>query len=367
MDLQNKKILIISTEEWDHIKLSKHHYALELSKRGNNVFFLNPPIQKKTNFYFKEKNITENLVVIENHFFFPYNLKFHFPSLFNLLIKRHVKLFLKKYGDFDIVWNFSSLYQDLKVFNTKFIIYHLVDMPKDKVFIKGLSDCDVVITVVEEIYNLVNHKSKLLVGHGLSNHFLNFKTKKYKPSNKITVGYCGNLMLKSIDRDLIINLITNYPDIHFQFIGPYEEDKSLFIKTLKNSNNVTLYGKLLPKDIALIYEKIDAFIICYDKTSTFEQNRNNSSNSHKILEYLSTGKVVISTHINAYTNNNLLEMINEDSNEKYLELFNEVIYNLSTYNSDEKMNIRMKFAQNNSYQNKILEIEKVIFNIENHE
>lgn len=367
MDLDNRKILIISTEEWDHIKLSKHHYALELSKKGNKVFFLEPPTREKTNYYLKEKKINDNLIVIKNRFFFPYNLKFHFSFLFNNLVKFHVKLLLKRYGKFDIVWNFSSLYQDLKIFQSNFIIYHLVDMPKDKVFIKGLSGCDLVITVVEEIYDLINHKNKLLIGHGLSNQFLDFTIKDSNTSEKVNIGYCGNLMLNSIDRDLVVKLIINYPDIHFHFIGPFEDDLSEFIKTLKISKNVTLYGKLLPEDITVIYKEIDAFIICYDKTSSFEQNRNNSSNSHKILEYLSTGKVVISTHINAYKNSNFLEMVPEDTNEKYLKLFNQVIKNLSNYNSKEKMESRMKFAHENSYLNKILEIEKVILNTKTHE
>ncbi|MBX2959498.1 MAG: glycosyltransferase [Flavobacteriales bacterium] len=368
MDLKERKILIISSEEWDHIKLSKHHYAIELAKKGNKVFFLEPPIREKTRYYFKEKKINENLTIIENRFFFPYIIKFHFTPLFNFLIKFHIKSLISKYGDFDIVWSFSSLYQDLKVFNSKLIIYHLVDMPKDKIFIKGLNDCDIVITVVEEIYNEINHENKLLIGHGLSNQFLNYEAKEYNPTEKIKVGYCGNLMLKSIDRDLIIRLITIYPQIQFHFIGPYEDDKSDYINTLKNSNNVVLHGKLVPEEIVVIYKTIDAFIICYDKTSSFEQNRNNSSNSHKILEYLSTGKVVISTRINAYANEqNLLEMVNDDTNEKYLDLFDQVINNLNEYNSQNKMEVRFKFAYDNSYQNKILEIEKAIFNIKTHE
>src|SRR5690606_6788212 len=41
--LNNKNILLISPEPWSHIFVSKHHYAIELAKRGNYVYFLNPP------------------------------------------------------------------------------------------------------------------------------------------------------------------------------------------------------------------------------------------------------------------------------------------------------------------------------------
>lgn len=48
----NKTILIISPEPWGKMMISKHHYALELAKLGNEVYFLNPPnnnsIKKKT-------------------------------------------------------------------------------------------------------------------------------------------------------------------------------------------------------------------------------------------------------------------------------------------------------------------------------
>ena len=41
--LRNKTILIISPQAWGKMFLSKHHYAIELAKRGNAVYFLNPP------------------------------------------------------------------------------------------------------------------------------------------------------------------------------------------------------------------------------------------------------------------------------------------------------------------------------------
>ena len=41
--LKNKIILIISPNFWGDIHLTKHSYALEISKLGANVYFLNPP------------------------------------------------------------------------------------------------------------------------------------------------------------------------------------------------------------------------------------------------------------------------------------------------------------------------------------
>ncbi len=41
--LNNKKILVISPESYDHIPVSKHHFSSVLAQLGNKVFFLNPP------------------------------------------------------------------------------------------------------------------------------------------------------------------------------------------------------------------------------------------------------------------------------------------------------------------------------------
>ncbi len=43
---------------------------------------------------------------------------------------------------------------------------------------------------------------------------------------------------------------------------------------------------------------LDGFFWCYDN----DRDPNKGSNSHKIMEYLSTGKVVLSTLISTYTN-----------------------------------------------------------------
>ncbi len=43
MKIINKTILFISPGPWGINHVSKHHYAIELAKIGNDVYFLNPP------------------------------------------------------------------------------------------------------------------------------------------------------------------------------------------------------------------------------------------------------------------------------------------------------------------------------------
>src|ERR1700760_691648 len=41
--MANKTIVILSTEPWGKMLLSKMHYAIELAALGNKVWFVNPP------------------------------------------------------------------------------------------------------------------------------------------------------------------------------------------------------------------------------------------------------------------------------------------------------------------------------------
>lgn len=365
MTFRNKKILIISPQEWDHIKVSKHHYALELAKRGNEVYFLNPPSKTYEYLSFRKTKITDQLSLIENSLFFPYQLKFHADWLFKKLLRLHVKRILNFIGQVDIVWSFSSYYTNLRAFDAKTTIFHPVDRIKEKDFLTPGDSADYLFGVTEDIVNSFNHPKKQLINHGLSSLFFKEEYGSYQlDENNINVCYCGNLNAPTMDRKLILNLVKENANVNFHFVGPYSESEEIageFVTELKNSNNVKLSGKLLPEEVADEYAKMDAFILCYDKTSSFAQNRNKSGNSHKILEYLSTGRVLISSNIGFYENNDgLIEMLKGDANEGYGDLFKRVVQNLAHYNSENNIKKRLQFARENSYQKRIEEIEQFI-------
>src|SRR5205085_439293 len=88
---------------------------------------------------------------------------------------------------------------------------------------------------------------------------------------------------------------------------------------------------------------------------------NKSSNCHKIIEYLSTGKVSISNRIITYENTEgLLEMPDEFTNENLPGLFKKVITNIAEYNSPERQLRRIKFALENTYQKHVETISRFI-------
>ncbi|MDQ7085040.1 MAG: hypothetical protein Q9M36_08945 [Sulfurovum sp.] len=79
------------------------------------------------------------------------------------------------------------------------------------------------------------------------------------------------------------------------------------------------------------------------------------SNPHKLMEYLSSGKVVVATYTDEYKDKRyLLEML--DNSKDYIQKFDEVVNNLAFHNSKEKQAQRIHFAKEHSYEKQILKI-----------
>ena len=68
-----------------------------------------------------------------------------------------------------------------------------------------------------------------------------------------------------------------------------------------------------PEELAVAYQNADAFLICYDVI----KDQSKGTNYHKVLEFISTGKVVISNNITTYYNNpHFVQMVKESDNNK---------------------------------------------------
>ena len=75
MRLKNKIILLISPQAWGNMFLAKHHYAIELAKCGNQVFFLNPPELGIKAVEIKQHESISGLFLIRHSLFFPFQVK----------------------------------------------------------------------------------------------------------------------------------------------------------------------------------------------------------------------------------------------------------------------------------------------------
>ena len=374
--LKNKTILLISPQSWGDMYISKHHYAIELSMMGNRVYFLNPPDENCLD-EIEIRQINPNfplLFGIEHRINFPYKLKFHAISVFHFLMKSHVKKILKKINNhIDIVWSFDlgNLYP-FKLFpKVNLKLFHPVDEPLNNTALNAAKGSDIIFSVTNEILKKYNALSipSYFINHGLSNSFTIVDPIIKNVSSCIQVGISGNLTRKDIDRNILLKIIRSNPDINFNFWGNYsltnsnlmaasDNETEEFLKALKVESNVHLHGVVHPVKLSQDFKNIDVFLICYDNI----KDQSKGTNYHKVLEMLSSGKVIISNNISTYEGkDNLIEMVTEkQSNIRLPELFQKVINNLIKYNSYELQKERIKFAHDNTYKKQIERIEEIL-------
>lgn len=354
--LVGKKILLISPEFWGINLVSKHHYAIQLSMR-NKVYFLNPP--SNTNL---RQSIDRNLTVID------YKVTIrginHLPSFLRNLFNKHLIKRIKSISgakSFDIIWSFDPFrFQNLKILKPSLSIYHAVDIHNSKLEKEIAKTANIVFTSSDLILKRLPEKRyRYNIGHGLAHHFTRMRLMSYSRGNKLRVGYLGNLHYKYLDTDSLTKIINENPDIEFHFIGPYlpsnlsrESFNDDFIALIKSKKNTILHGPIPSKQLPQILVEYDAFILCY----TGDENREQLSNPHKILEFLSTGKVVISHYIDEYKKRkDIIEMSN--FNIDIPGNFKKVINNLEKYNHPDLQRKRKAFALNCTYDKVIKRIE----------
>jgi hypothetical protein len=95
----------------------------------------------------------------------------------------------------------------------------------------------------------------------------------------------------------------------------------------------------------------DVLLVCYKANEYREQ----LASPHKMMEYFASGKVIVATYTDEYKDKrHLLAMA--DSIDEYVAKFDEVVKNLSIYNSSERQVERIEFAREHTY---CRQIEKI--------
>jgi hypothetical protein len=103
---------------------------------------------------------------------------------------------------------------------------------------------------------------------------------------------------------------------------------------------------------------MDGFLICYD----IKKDQSGGTNYHKILEYISTGKVIISNNVTTYASRpELVQMVDSrEHNRELPALFKNIVNRLDHFNSPEFIQKRISFAKDNSYCRQIERIEGIL-------
>lgn len=353
--------------------ISKHHYALALSRMGNDVYYINGP-NRTEEYKSGEVRIAEtnfpNLYSVTHKLYYPLIIKHKAEWLHKMLLKKHISNILNAIGKkVDLVWSFDiSNTMALSAFPEDTLkIYMPVDNPTTKSGIKAADTADLILSVTNEIleqYSQYNTK-RVFLNHGVLSDFISDDS-VINESHNIKVGLSGNFLRKDIDWHTLTDIITSHKDIEFNFWGAIDARNANLADDFKPNpaiekvmamDNVVIHGAVDPFTLAHELKKMDMFLICYD----INKDHSKGTNYHKVLEYLATGKVVVSNNITTYSElPGLVEMPVERNNTKLPELFSKVLSQLQAYNSNEKREYRIAYARSHTYQSNINKVAQLL-------
>jgi hypothetical protein len=361
--LTDKIVLLISPEGWGINFVSKHHFSLQLAERGNVVYFLNPPSEKN-----KVTRVIRNLYIID---YKPRYRGVRFMPFFlaSKLIKKEIDLIESIIRcKLDIIWNFdTSRFFNLSLLRSKIRIAHIVDWSEifqRKSLCKTADICFCTTDFLRTELMKYNRRT-YHIGHGYNSSkeiLTSDERKMFDDQFKIKAGYIGNPGLKYIDWEIINIIVEEHPAVGFYFLGPtgksnlgqkvVPNDK---LDQLRKFKNVIFTGEVSGSKIPAYLKLLDILLIVY-KTDAYQYQ---VSNPHKVLEYLGSGNVVVSTWLSEYQNKkDIIEMV--EHNKLFPQKFKQVLERLDEYNQSAKRDIRKSYALSQSYQSKIDQIEKII-------
>lgn len=351
--MKNRVIWIISPEAWGEHLLSKHQYAIALTRRGNEVVFIEPDQGLRT---VREVPGISELQLLD---WKPVQGLRRFPKPVARYIQRRELLAIARKTQTcpDLIWSFdNSRFFDLDAnpFGAR-TIHHVVDLNQNFEFSRAASSAQLClgttryITAKLKAFNSNSH----LIGHGCDP----VACADWKPQNRLKkqVVYSGNLLIPLLDRELLRTAIEAHPEVDFHFLGAYTRsnvslqphaEALAFIAYLQGRANVRLHGALRGAAYHKALELADLFIVAY-RQDAHEQ----IANPHKIPELLSTGRAIVSVVLDYYRDLDLLYMAHDGAT--WQNLLNASLNDLDQVNSITLQTKRKNWAFQHSYDQQI--------------
>jgi hypothetical protein len=384
INLEGKTIVLVSSESWGSVFVSKHYYALELSKK-NRVIFVNsvnlpssfknlftvPAVLKKTEIPGIETIDYGNPLPRLNRW--PYMVQ---RWAFKRVIKR-IKQLINTSDEKLIIWNFDlSRFIYLPDWGARRTIGHVVELlnhdffkDKYKYRVKMLDSADVILTIAdlikEEIREALPHREVYFINHGaaISQYQESIRNRicKLPGKNSIKAAYVGNFQV-SFNFELLESLAINYPFVDFVLIGPVGSSNlgtqkpgiGQAIGALEKMPNIFFLGQVPAKELMSYLIVVDINLVLYD-----EKFARGHCNPHKLMSYFYAGKVIVSSFIDQYKNRpNLVMMVRK--NEEFESLFGNVVANLNFYNSAAQQKVRVEYAEEHDYTRLITHVEDIL-------
>lgn len=358
MIIRGKNILIVSPEPWNHIFVSKHHYAIHLASRDNQVFFLNPPTDNASITRTKYANLYS-----VNYTGFPRGIRFYPSFVRRFLFDRNYQRLKSLCNvEFDMVWSFdNSVFFDFTALSSAvFKICHIVDLNQDFQTEKAASTADCCFCTTDFIRERLSKYSSRVykINHGFNATFQEPATTAPVLGGRVKVMYAGNLSMPYIDWNLLDAVTAENPNVDFYFIGPEGAHYPQAKKQVLARPNAHLLGRIDAARLQAYYAQADILLIAYK-----EEYHKDQANPHKMMEYLGAGKMIVSTYSHEYAGiaRDLFYMPRR--NKDFAGRFQQSLDELDYWNSAEKQALRRSFAMENTYEMQIRRIEDLIANL----
>ena len=264
---------------------------------------------------------------------------------------------------FDIIWSFdNSVFYDLDALpKSVFKISHIVDLNMDFQLAQAAQSADICFCTTDILKTkLLRYNEKTYkINHGLA---IGHKEKPSKQRNEsqLKAVYVGNLAMKYMDWHILLSTAQQHPNIDFMFFGPHAQNYDTKINAMHDDkrrlfelDNTFAPGTIDSDEIPSILAQADFLLIAYQ-----EAHHQDQANPHKVMEYLASGKPIVSTFTKEYDGLGLFEM--SIKNKEFEHLFKQAVFRLKDLNANELAQQRKKFASNNTYDLQISRIEKII-------
>lgn len=280
--------------------MSKHHLSQALAARGNTVYFLDPP--KPGNGGFHVDPVGDVKRVTYKHWLRGVN---RLPGWVNRWYYKRLIMDIARRtgGPFDIIWCFDTSRMQSFPRGIGLRLLHLADY--DILYIgKGLiPTADIIFTTGLVVADAVAPRARCRVvniGHALDARWTKgidaLVHRTTGPVKKVV--FMGQLAITYNDWEGFVKVVRSHPDLEFTFIGPFDPAfPDPAFQVLRTLPNAIFTGLMAKDDLIPLVRGADLLFFGF-RSGTRAKER---ANPHKILEYLSTGNVIVGSYTMEYS------------------------------------------------------------------
>ncbi len=341
--LQDLDILVISPEPWKGLHMSKHHVSQGLVARGNRVVFWERPTP--TTKALELEGDGPLRVVRQPHWFKGVN---RLPAAVNRwYYGRQVRAIERAAGvRFDIIWCFDTSRMQWFPHGPWYRLLHLVDYD---ILYQGhglMRSADLVITTADIIskraLEIAPQAAVHKVGHALDRRWTIGAEALVAPRSATprTVVYAGQFYNTYIDWPALLAVATQHPGLHFTYVGNLDPDfPDDAFQQLRREPNVVFTGLVTKDELVPIVREADILLFSFMTDKRMLER----ANPHKVLEYLSTGNVIMGSWTLEYEPHQHLLMMARDR-EDFVATFHRTVERFAELNTAERRAERIAFA-----------------------